>query len=178
MKKLKTLISTILVGALSSAIYEFLLKDLFVQILSWISQISLRFANDAFYAQLPNGLDAISIQIYSFITCFFALMIAVPPKFLKNLFHQYPRNKYYALLHNAFRICCIIILFGNMMLDTSVYQTASDIIHKIEIVSPYITDIEYKSLKSKFYLIDSKQDYEYIVQHLEQLMIDNDLKIQ
>ena len=41
--------------------------------------------------------------------------------------------------------------------------------NNIEIVSPYISDIEYKQFKSSFHLIENKEDYDNLYSQLERV---------
>lgn len=50
-------------------------------------------------------------------------------------------------------------------------------IANIEIVSPHISDIEYKQLKSNFYSIESKADYDALMTSISNIANDNHLQL-
>ena len=47
----------------------------------------------------------------------------------------------------------------------------------IEIVSPYITDIEYKQLKSSFHLIKTQDDYEKLLDKIQDIADANKINL-
>lgn len=56
-------------------------------------------------------------------------------------------------------------------------NTITRTINNIEIVSPYITDYEYKMLKSKYYSMDSREDYDEICDLLVQYANNADITL-
>lgn len=58
----------------------------------------------------------------------------------------------------------LLVMFGIATSMTSfVHDKKVNVLTKIEIVSPYISDTEYKSLKSEFHLIECKEDYDSLM---------------
>lgn len=49
--------------------------------------------------------------------------------------------------------------------------------NNIEIVSPYVSDIEYKQLKSKFHSIETQSDYEALIEELKSIAEEHSLKL-
>lgn len=49
--------------------------------------------------------------------------------------------------------------------------------NNIEIVSPYVSDIEYKQLKSKFHSIETQSDYEALIEELKSIAEEYSLKL-
>ena len=47
----------------------------------------------------------------------------------------------------------------------------------IEIVSPYISDIEYKQLKSSFHLIKTQDDYEKLLDKIQDIADANEINL-
>lgn len=62
-----------------------------------------------------------------------------------------------------------LALFFNIGKNAYITRTVSTSLANIEIVSPYVTDTEYKTLKSEFYSMDSKEDYDTFCSHLEEI---------
>lgn len=73
-------------------------------------------------------------------------------------------------------ICISALLFTYMQ-----YTYSNSIITKttnnIEIVSPYISDLEYKQLKSDFHTLESADDYKKLQEKLQTIAESNDIKL-
>lgn len=55
----------------------------------------------------------------------------------------------------------LIFLYGYIMVtSTFINSCQTSTLHTIEVVSPYVSDTEYKQFKSDFYLIRNKHDYD------------------
>lgn len=65
----------------------------------------------------------------------------------------------------------------DLLTDIQVSQTASRIEHNIEIVSPYITDQEYKVLKSNSYSMKTMDDYNLLNEALEDVAEQHHLQL-
>jgi len=63
----------------------------------------------------------------------------------------------------AFQILLVAFLYGQF---SFIQRTKTSTLNNIEIVSPYIEDIEYKQLKSDFHSMESKQDYDSLIEKL------------
>lgn len=75
--------------------------------------------------------------------------------------------KYISLLFLGVIFLAINFWFLRAVTVTTI---ATDVLRKIEIVSPYISDLEYKQMKSDFYLIEDWDDYDQLDKHLDALM--------
>lgn len=69
----------------------------------------------------------------------------------------------------------LFLIFYSGIRQIYVYEISSHATRNIEIVSPYISDQEYKQLKSAFYTIDSKADYDSFVDQINLIAEANSL---
>lgn len=178
MKKLKTAIASLIIGLIGSILFEFWLKDLLTYVASVLTVMIRYFMDNAYYAYIPSGISSIQSKSYICLIMFFALLIIAPPKFLFNMFHKTPSNRRDMVFHTSFQICCVLILFFNLSLDIAISGDANHMLRKIEIVSPYISEFEYKELKSNFYQIDSKDDYNSLNHRIEEIAQQYDLNVE
>ena len=58
-----------------------------------------------------------------------------------------------------------------------VNKTVTALTNNIEIVSPYISDLEYKKLKSAFHLMNSRADYDSLCDSLNKIADENQLQL-
>jgi hypothetical protein len=58
-----------------------------------------------------------------------------------------------------------------------VKNTIIDTLNNIEIVSPYISDTEYKTLKSQFYSMDGEDDYIILAENLHSIADNNNISL-
>lgn len=79
-----------------------------------------------------------------------------------------------------FQFICIIgyvaITISYLSICISAEQ-ATRLTNNIEIVSPYISDLEYKQLKSDFYTMETYEDYSLLVNSLSEIAEDHSLKL-
>lgn len=175
MKKLKTLVATIILGALGGAFWEWVLKPLFIFIYDRIIMYSLHLFSDSFYLKVAKSIDSPASLTFYYILMTVAILILLPPKFFSVLLHGESRNKTDAFLNTITRLACFLIIMFNMFTTLIANQTARETLRNIEIVAPYVSDIEYKTLKSDFYRINSKDDYLDLTNNIKLIMNENDL---
>lgn len=178
MKKLKPALASLAIGLLGSIIFEFLLKDLLLKAASLFSLFLKNFMDSSFYAYLPSGGNSAQSQSYVYLVTFFIVMLLLPPKYLRNLLHVAPSSKKNSIFYTAFQLACAFILFFNMLLDISIQGEAAHMLRKIEIIAPYINEIDYAYLKSDFYQISTKEDYDALNLRIEEIADKNGLEIQ
>lgn len=53
--------------------------------------------------------------------------------------------------------------------NTFINQCKTSSLCNLEIICPYISDLEYKKLKSSFYSIQTKKDYEIFTNTIEEI---------
>ncbi len=86
-------------------------------------------------------------------------------------------------IHIFYRFYIILFAFACMFLlfiyaqNSFVQNRAVSLSNNIEIVAPYISDFDYKKLKSDFHLIHSKSDYDRIEASLEEIAIEHSLTL-
>lgn len=72
----------------------------------------------------------------------------------------------------------IFTLFFMVAVQTIyVNKTVTALTNNIEIVSPYISDLEYKKLKSAFHLMNSRADYDSLCDSLNKIADENQLQL-
>ena len=78
----------------------------------------------------------------------------------------------------SFFFTIIYIVFILFLLTTNfINKTITRTTNNIEIVSPYITDNEYKKLKSDFHSMKNSIDYKELTQNLESIAKENAIKL-
>lgn len=177
MKKAKYIIITILLGAFGSAFWEICLKKIFLLIHDLTIPFLLLYFNDSFYARVARSLNDTSYETFIIIMLSIMSLIFVPPSFLAKLLYSYPTEKRNRILQNVTRLTCFFILTYNYFIVAFASTTARDTLNNIEIVAPYITDTEYKQLRSDFFQMDSKSDYESIVKELTSIAEKHNLQL-
>lgn len=178
MKKVKTTAITIILGALGSALFEFVFKNLLTGLMHKISMLYLSFIDNSFYRRLPISISSPSAQTFIFFILGIVLFIAFPLDFFKFLFHWHSTEKFDSIVHSAFKICYILIFSYTFLVTSIAYLTSRNTLINIEIVAPYISDVKYKQLKSDFYQIDSKEDFDTLTCVINEIATQHDLHLQ
>lgn len=80
-------------------------------------------------------------------------------------------------IFNFFLIIGGIFLFFLYSKDAFVINKVTSITNNIEIVSPYITDEEYKQLKSDFHTMKSRDDYDSLTNSLSEIASYNSVEL-
>lgn len=76
------------------------------------------------------------------------------------------RRKYFKRARIFLTILIYVLLFVIIMMNarqTFIHKKTITAINNIEIVAPYISDLQYKQFKSDFYMIQNKQDYDALL---------------
>lgn len=200
-KRPKDTIRNIIIGIILIPIIEKILSpiyDFFADKFLSISHAWIHFISRLVYTRIAKGVY-INISFYIFVViisvllCLLLLSILLPYKKAnsccnaehikvcekrKNLsfwekarcfiFNPSKRTKTTLLVSVV-----LYIFFMFFILSTNfINNTITRITNNIEIVSPYITDYEYKMLKSKFYSMESRDDYDEICGLMEQYASD------
>ena len=163
MKKAKYIVVTILLGALGSAFWEVCLKRFALLFIDWLIPYFLQCFNDSFYTRVSISLNATSFYSFSYIMAVLMLLITIPPKRFYNMLHSYQKEKRERILQSIFKFTYLLVIAYNYLIISLASTIARDTITNIEIVAPYITDMDYKQLRSEFFQMDSKSDYEDLV---------------
>ena len=174
-------LSALLIGILATALWENfispLCKYIYINISSFIETFITSFSNGT-YRSIANGFNdsnsAYVILIILSTYLGFVINFIIIPIFQKtdNKSHnkigedsnQKPKKSSKSILSFKAKIMiffsifllCYIYIIGNVIFVTDC-KTKS--LCNIEIISPYISDQEYKQLKSNFYSIQTKDDY-------------------
>lgn len=91
----------------------------------------------------------------------------------KHLTKKHRTNKLTLISAILGAFICLHLCISTTFVNNLQTKTLSN----IEIVSPYITDLEYKQLKSDFYSIETKKDYDTLVHSISNIAVDNHLKL-
>lgn len=165
MSKYKNIIATLLIGLLGTALWEWIVSPFFVFLSEKAVPSLITLFNDSFYRKVAFGTP--DSATYSMVMMIIILFILLPPNALNRMLHV-----------DApiwFTVVYTLVAFGIFMSNSFAHQTSKRTLRDIEIVAPYISDIEYKTLKSDFYRIDSKDDYISLTNQIEKLMDEYDL---
>lgn len=182
----KTLLSTLyalLIGVLGCAIWEYAVSPLctfiYIKISSLIDKFTVTFSNNT-YSKISEGYNCSSIDD---IIISIMLILLIFSCFFFSMYNLHQNNKkiqdYIENNHTLENISKIIkkelvlnitsILTVNILIiifmywtgnNTFINQCKTSCLCNLEIICPYISDLEYKELKSSFYSIKTKEDYE------------------
>jgi len=78
------------------------------------------------------------------------------------------------IIFSAIILISLIFFYGK---SSFIRNKTITLTNNIEIVSPYISDIEYKQMKSKFHSIETKNDYILLIEELETIAKKYSLKL-
>ncbi len=177
MKKVKYIAATIILGALGSAFWELCLKKTFYLTINTLMPYLLQCFNDSFYSRVSRSLYATSFHSFSYIMLSFMILILMPPDFITRIFHSRQKEKRERIFQSVFRFSCFLIIAYNFFIVAIASNIAQDTLNNIDIVAPYVSDIEYRQLRSDFFQMDSKTDYENIVEELTSIAEENELQL-
>jgi hypothetical protein len=197
-KKLKNLFSVILIGAIGSGLWDIFLKkiffkigDIFVSIAtyfnkSYVDHIYRNVGKGSTLQYMPSVLIIFFYMLFPFLTIitlgrFFKKPSAensdktiIKSKGITHFFRTKRRIYVFALLITI----PITISYTDMLLsETSTIRTFNYIDRNLEIVRPYITDLEYYSLRSKFRLIDNHNKLEDFLNSLKKIATINNITL-
>lgn len=189
----------LLIGILGSAIWECLIRPFSNKFFIFISDLKSQYLNsssNALYKTISCGFNE-RFSLVSSIMSFFllvslqlliswvALVLLSRDSFfileIRNDSPPLPRKKSYKM--NAFFAILVLIELVLLIGSCLYYQGRAQFINtsitkclnNIEIVSPYISDFEYKQLKSTFYQVSCKEDYDNLIAKLDKIAFKNDL---
>lgn len=175
MKKIKTFIITITIGAIGSAFWELLLKPMFLLFSEYVIAHCINFFSDSFYESITRGISLPYLNTFIYVLMLFAMSILFVPIIFTKLYSEEKKKISLFSFPTSFYLFCFLIVYSDMCINLAAYHIAQRTLSNIEIVAPYISDKEYKILKSDFYLIDSKNDYLDLTSRITLIMEQNDL---
>ncbi len=77
----------------------------------------------------------------------------------------------------VFAVIARLFALTFLIQQSYVTETALKLTNNIEIVSPYVSDLEYKQLKSEFHSMQSRSDYDNLVFKLDSIGSENHLRL-
>jgi len=80
------------------------------------------------------------------------------------------------VLYGLFILTILLIEFTYLS-DLYIYKQATTTYTNIEIVSPYISDQEYKALKSQFHLISNENDFDKLTLAIDNIAKRNSIEL-
>lgn len=90
---------------------------------------------------------------------------------------QFHKSRFLFTFSILFAIVAHLFVLVYLIKQSYVDETAQKLTNNIEIVSPYISDLEYKRLKSEFYSMHSRSDYDDLITKLETIGSENHLNL-
>lgn len=188
----KAVISALLIGILGSAIWEKILSPfctfIYIKLSSLIDEFNTSFSNNA-YCEISKGYDdsIVVTLLYRSITIILLLLLLFYFYYIVNreTTSLTPNNneiinRIYKKNNLKMQLIKLVIFFSLLcfLLIIFVYWVGSltFIVHcrttslcNLEIICPYISDLEYKELKSSFYSIQTKEDYEAFTNAIKEI---------
>lgn len=166
MKKAKYFWGTILLGALGSAFWEICLKKGLLLIINKLMPYLIQSRRDSFYSHVPSSLNLISFYYFLVFMNLFAVFFLIMAqiyllRFTPKILRKQGLKFVVSSMPLSFTVSFVISYTCFTGIQTSV--VARNTTNNIEIVAPYITDDEYKQLRSDFFQIDSKADYDNLI---------------
>lgn len=191
----KTILSTLsalFIGVLGCAIWEYIISPLctfiYAKISYLIDKFTVTFSNST-YSEISKGcntspIDEITISMVLILLFFSCIFLSYFYLFQGNKKTQdYIENSYtldnlaqikkhnnriYLTLKISLYISMMILMYwkGN---NTFINQCKTSSLCNLEIICPYISDLEYKKLKSSFYSIQTKEDYEIFTNTVKEI---------
>ena len=167
--KFVSILSSLAIGIAGSFLWEFICSPLFHSVFNIVFSAPAKVSSfiGSWYATKISSVsnEYLAIELRAFLFVF--LLLLFMPK-LKKAFHTMP------FVIKSIILFCLAI---DLLTDIQVSQTASRIEHNIEIVSPYITDQEYKVLKSNSYSMKTMDDYNLLYEALEDVAEQHHLQL-
>lgn len=194
--KKRFIITTLLLGFLQTLLWESVISPLCDKIFSFVTKIFSTIHSSYFnnlYSEISLGYqDQYSHFVYLAV-CFIMLMfiigliyeiltdigktyhIAIHEKIVRHGIKQIEKLPTWFMIIETLLILitAYVVLFFSIGRNAYINNTISSSLANIEIVSPYISDLEYKTLKSEFHSMDSKEDYDNFCSHLKEVAENN-----
>lgn len=178
------IISGLFVSILAAALWENFISKfctfVYINISSIIDRAIITFSNDT-YKKISTGINNFSIVYIMFfiiLSNYIAFFIAIklfrgnniPGIITKETAKKEYRKKFLFLIIISF-ICIFFIFICIYMIGNFIFinKCQTNSLCNLEIISPYVSDIEYKELKSTFYSIQTKEDYEVFTDTIKQI---------
>lgn len=95
----------------------------------------------------------------------------------ERAFYQFTKYRFLFFCAVSMAIFSHIFFFTFLIKQSYVSETSVKLTNNIEIVSPYVSELEYKQLKSDFHSMQSRSDYDNLVLRLETIGSENHLQL-
>jgi len=177
-------ISPLIITIVGSALWEKFLSPsctyIYIRVSSLIDNFVTTFSNNT-YKKISEGYNvpaANNFIYYSLLILIIAFYIVIMYKNIKSIAYDIDSNCKIKLLFkkHLLSFCFIIAIQIPMLLSmyflgklTFIDSCKTSSLCNLEIVSPYISDLEYKELKSTFYSIQDKEDYDYFTDRINEI---------
>lgn len=168
--KFSTVISTLIIGFIGSAIWELILSPLahlsLNKVFEGLIGISTIIGN--WYAKklATYGTTSLLLGIRTIVLCCLIFSLYTYGLNIKLFFKSY-----------IFVFFLGIIFVIDFAFDAQFASASKVMTYNIEIVSPYVSDFEYKKLKSDFYSMNTYNEYAAIKLTLNKIAEDNNLTL-
>lgn len=167
-------LSAIAIGLVGSALWEIIFSPLTQKIINLIVMVPAKISSSfsSYYVESITSADSqyLSIGIRKFIWVVLIFLTIFDFNILQI-------KKKSTWLWNYMRILIFIFFTLDTMYDSQVYSEAHSFLRNIEIVAPYISDEEYKAIKSNFYQMENIDDYNSLQNELDSIARKNNLKL-
>lgn len=161
-KGILSIISTIILGALGSALWEVALHPFLSVSVNFFMDLYGKYSDNV-YRYVSTGGNYLSTVSAAYFFMILILLLSLGPtrarKYFDNLTSSFPLK------------IMFFIVFTYVLLSRTYYDsTARTTLRDIEIIAPYITESEYKQLRSDFYSMDNRADYITLRSTIDQIM--------
>lgn len=187
---LSYIIIPLMVGLVGSAMYDYLIAPLSSLLIESLSKYSSKISN-YIYGQIPYGAEDLAVLIpirFCVLALYFlSVLMFIFYKRFPMKYSFVPRNRaeqvYVKLRSRRLLSCSVLFLTIAIMMTVSVEvltytsYTKTTVLQNIEIISPYISDVQYKKLRSDFYLIQNKHDFELVTNNIQSFASQNSITL-
>lgn len=163
-------IGAIFISILSSALWEKLVSPLLTYLyemfINLSNSISMNYSNQIYY-QVSRGYQDHYSQLI------FKIIILVTGFIL--FYYTLPYKKIILKLRSPLLYLFLTFILFQYVETIFINNRISYALRNIEIISPYVSDNDYKILKSKFYSVIDSEDYNSLIIMINDIRIKNDL---
>lgn len=175
------IIGSLALGIIGSALWEWVFSPLFTAsfrlINNYLISTSQNYSNDL-YRMVSYGTEQFHVNqqyVISLLTTIIALLLSF---LIAERCNSFMKNRY--ILAMFFMVTILVLFFASLwnlekrMFAARISLSCAD---NIEVVAPYISDVEYKFLRSRFRLIETKSDYDSLIVDINEIAESNNVKL-
>lgn len=179
-KWLKWLIGATIIGALGSGFWEKILSPFltfaFGKIINLLSNLSSTYS-DNLYTSIANSIFS-NTNSKLFAYQILGVILLIIFVFISNVLSERKVDYMKALLHFAIFLAALLILFMYFSSRLSYIHKASTNSHiNLEIIRPYIGEQKYLELRSSFFQIKTKKDFDIFEEKINNHSKDKNLNL-